>query len=65
MGCILIGLSARLYSQHQLLYDVMVIHMLGFQPVFARNIKNNPGQRAAVNVTSNDGAKPQRDYSPG
>ncbi|MES4921998.1 hypothetical protein ABVC70_08725 [Hoylesella timonensis] len=43
----------------------MGIRLLGFQPVFARNIKNNPGQRAAANVTSNDGAKPQRDYNPG
>ena len=40
------------------------VFLLGFQPVFARNIKNSPGQRAAANVTSNDGAKPQRDYSP-
>ncbi|WP_229039346.1 hypothetical protein [Hoylesella timonensis] len=33
-----IGLSARLYWQHQLLYGAMVIRLLGFQPVFARNI---------------------------
>ena len=29
LGCILIGLSARLCSQHQLLYGVMVIHLIG------------------------------------
>ena len=35
LGCILIGLSARLCSQHQLLYGAMVIRLLTFQPVFA------------------------------
>ena len=29
LGCILIGLSARLCSQHQLLYGVMVIRLIG------------------------------------
>ncbi len=29
LGCILIGLSARLCSQHQLLYGVMVIRPIG------------------------------------
>ena len=38
LGCILIGLSARLCSQYQLLYDAMITRLLNFQPVFARNI---------------------------
>ena len=38
LGCILIGLSARLRSQYQLLYDAMITRLLNFQPVFARNI---------------------------
>ena len=38
LGCILIGLSARLHSQYQLLYDAMITRLLNFQPVFARNI---------------------------
>ena len=33
-----VGLSIRICSQHQLLYGAMVIQLLGFQPVFARNI---------------------------
>ena len=62
LGCILIGLSARLCSQHQQLYGAMgytpvdlsarlcsqhqqayvttVMRLLGFQPVFARNIND-------------------------
>ena len=38
LGCILIGLSARLCSQHQLLYGAMVIRLLNFQPLLARSI---------------------------
>ncbi|WP_180979213.1 hypothetical protein [Hoylesella timonensis] len=35
LGCILIGLSARLCSQHQQAYVTTVMRLLGFQPVFA------------------------------
>ena len=38
LGCILIGLSARLCSQHQLLYAAMIVRLLTFRPVFALSI---------------------------
>ena len=37
-GCTPVGFSARLCSQHQLLYDAMITRLLNFQPVFALNI---------------------------
>ena len=40
LGCILIGLSARLCSQHQQAYVTTVMRLLGFQSVFARNINS-------------------------